>query len=478
MSRLEEAKKQIVKWKEDPVCFVREVFSVEPDPWQVDVLEAFPKNKRIAMKASKGPGKTAVLAWLAWNFLATRLHPKIPATSISERNLNDNLWPEMAKWQNNSKFLKEKFVWTKTRIFAKDHPETWFMSLRSWSRSADSSQQSNTLAGIHADNVLFILDEVGGIPDSVMAAAEAGLATGIDTKIIMAGNPTHRSGPLYKACTTERKLWKVIEITSDPDDPKRSPRVSPDWAREQIEKYGRDNPWVLVNVFGKFPPSSINSLIGPDEVFASMKRSVFQDDIKFSQKRLGVDVARFGNDRTVIFPRQGLVAFKPVEMRNVRSHDIAARVMKAKYHWGSEVECIDGTGGYGSGVVDSMIQAGQTPLEINFAGKSISPKYANKRSEMWFLMIEWIKRGGCLPNIDSLVAELTAPTYTFINGKFFVEKKEQIKERLGFSPDLADALCLTFSLPEETSRDSRKYFSYQKKTEWDYNPYTENTNEC
>ena len=89
-----------------------------------------------------------------------------------------------------------------------------------------------------------------------MAAAEAGLATdltGKKCKILMAGNPTHLEGPLYRASTSERDLWYLREITADPDDPMRTPRVSIQWAREKIAKYGKDNPWVLVNVFGKFP---------------------------------------------------------------------------------------------------------------------------------------------------------------------------------------------------------------------------------
>jgi len=204
----------------------------------------------MAMKACKGPGKTAILAWVSWLFLATRPHPKIAATSVSGDNLSDNLWSEMAKWQGKSKFLKEMFVWTKTRIFAKHHPETWFMSARSWSKAADPSKQADTLAGLHADYIMFILDEVGGIPDAIVATAEAALATGIECKLVMAGNPTQTSGPLYRACTKEKHLWWNISITSDPEDPKRTPRVSIEWAKQQIEKYGRDNPWVLVNAFG------------------------------------------------------------------------------------------------------------------------------------------------------------------------------------------------------------------------------------
>jgi len=461
----------INKWANDPVAFVREVFQTEPDFWQCDVLKGIVKNQRTAMQASKGVGKSALLAWVGWWFLVTRPHPKIAATSISWDNLSDGLWTEMAKWQSKSELLKHQFTWTKTRIFNKEFPETWYMTARTWSKSADSSQQADTLAGLHADFLMFILDEVGGIPDGVMAAAEAGLASGIETKIIMAGNPTHLEGPLYRAATTERHLWAVTEITSDPDSDKRSNRVSLQWAKEQRDKYGADSPWYIVNVLGKFPPTSINSLLGPDEVTAAMKRGLRLQDYEHAQKRLGVDVARFGTDRTCIFPRQGLRAFKPHVMMGARSNEIAARVAMARSKWGSEMEFIDGTGGFGSGVVDSLIQSGLAPQEIHFSGKATDQAYFNKRAEMWFRMSNWIKRGGCIPENSELVRELTAPTYSFKDGKFLLEPKEQIKERLGFSPDLADALALTFALDEMPSSNSPyAYLNNSGKAKAEYDP--------
>lgn len=470
------AQLKIESWRKSPLKFVREVFHVDPDEWQKEVLEAFPTNQRIAMKACKGPGKTALLSWLAWNFLVTRPHPKVAATSITSDNLSDGLWAEMAKWRNKSDLLKTQFEWTKTRIFAKDYPETWFMSARTWPKGGDSNQQADTLAGLHADYILFLIDESGGIPDAVMAAAEAALATGIECKLVQAGNPTHLEGPLYRASTSERHLWFVVEITGDPDDPKRSPRISVQWAREQIEKYGRDNPWVLVNVFGQFPPSSLNTLLGPDDVSQAMKRKAYKMDYEFSQKRLGIDVARFGDDRTVIFPRQGLMCFKPVIMRGARTQEIAARVAAAKAKWLSEVELVDDTGGFGAGVIDALQLSGASPIGIHFSGKPVDDRYKNKRAEMWFLMADWVKGGGCLPDIPELVAELTAPTYTFVNGKFFIEPKDQIKERLGFSPDLADALCLTFGIPEAPARSDLDKLrltveKYSNKSQSDWDPF-------
>lgn len=294
----------------------------------------------------------------------------------------------------------------------------------------------------------MLIDESGEIPVSVLKAAEQAFNSASWMKIMQAGNPTSRDGILYAASTNLRHLWHVIRITGDPEDPKRSPRIDLALAEEQIKTYGRDDPWVMAYILGLFPPGSINTLFDADQVASAMARHLTIDQYDFSQKRLGVDVARFGDDRTVIFPRQGLAAFRPVEMRGARTQDIAARVAEAKLKWNSHLELIDGTGGFGSGVIDCLLQAGHSPLEVHFSGKAVDPRYLNKRAEMWFEMSNWIKRGASIPNIPTLAKELTTPTYTFSNGKFQLESKEQIKARLKFSPDLADALALTFALPE------------------------------
>lgn len=451
---------KIKAWRENPPLYVYENFQVTPDKWQEAHLWALVDRDRLGLKACKGPGKTCVLSWDAWWFMSCFPMPKLAATSISGANLQDGLWTEMAKWRARSQFLTEAFEWQKSRIYAKDHPERWWMSARTWRDGADSSQQANTLAGLHEDYMMFLIDEAGGVPDAVMSAAEGALATGKVCKIIMAGNPTHLSGPLYRAATREAHLWHMISITGDPDDPMRSPRVSIKWAREQIEKYGKDNPWVMVNVFGQFPPSSLNVLLGPNDVEKSMGRHLTEDKYAFSQKRLGVDVARFGDDRTIIFPRQGLAAFNCAEMRGADGPQIAARLAKARNRWlengtNDIIELIDCTGGFGASAYDAYRVAGYSPIDVQFGGKAIDPRYENKRAEMWFEMAEWVKRGGALPDDPELQKELTAPTYTFNkHGKFLIEPKDQIKARLGFSPDKADALVTTFALPEKAANGS------------------------
>ena len=356
------------RWKESPLAMVRELFGVEPDEWQCDALELYPISPRLAMKACKGPGKTTVLAWIGWNYLLTRPHPKIGAISITAQNLADGLWTEMAKWQSKSELLKEMFVWQKQRIFAKDHPETWFMAAKSWSQTANREDQAKALAGFHADYVMFLVDESGGMPDAVMASAEAAFGGTIECHIIQAGNPTNLEGPLYRAAVTNRELWRTIEITGDPDDPKRTLRIPVEFAREQIKQYGRNHPYVLVNIFGQFPPSSFSTLIGPDEVEASMKRIWRPNDIAGSARIMGIDVARYGDDASVIIKRQGLQMMTPIVHRNIDGLQGAGVTTREWQSFSADACFIDNGGGYGASWIDQLRVLGRSPVPVDFGG--------------------------------------------------------------------------------------------------------------
>ena len=289
------------------------------------------------------------------------------------------------------------FEWAKTRITCRESPNNWFMSLRTWARTADKQRQSDALAGGHADYMMYVLEEAGGIPDSVAATAEAGLATRIETKLLCVGNPTMLEGPLYRGIEVGRQDVVCGEHHQDPKDPKRSTRVSAKWCQEQIDEYGADNPWVLVNVFGRFPPSSLNSLLGPEEVEQAMRRRYKPEEYRDAQKRLGIDVAREGDDRTSMAPRQGLRMWPMIILRNASGPQVAARAGLAKQNWNWEVCMFDDTGGWAASAQDSMLQAGLTPMPVNFAGKADDPRYLNRRAEMHFRLAQWVKRGGWLP---------------------------------------------------------------------------------
>lgn len=447
LATLKEAGSKIAFWRERPDVMVRDLFGAEPDPWQQEDLIAFPTTQRYAAKACKGPGKSTLLAWKGWNFLLTRPHPNCAAISITAANLKDGLWKEMAKWYQRSPLLQEMFAFHAERIYARGHKDTWFMSARSWAQSASAEQQANALAGFHADRLLYLVDESGGIPDAVMVAAEAALASGIECKIAQAGNPTHLEGPLYRACTKERDIWRVREITADPDDPLRTPRVSAEWARQMIKTHGRDNPWVLVNVFGRFPPSSLNALIGPDEVQDAIARHYPEEAYKSSAKVLGVDVALYGDDENVIAKRQGIVYLPPIRRRACGPTIWAGQVANEWRTWGADGCFVDATGGFGDPVAALLSEWNYSPQRVLFNDPATSPRYFNRRTEMYFEFINAIKEGGALPDLPEFAQELPATTYTFKGDKLILAPKQLVKEQIGHSPDVSDAYALTHAGP-------------------------------
>lgn len=478
------------EWKADPCRMVWDLFEVTPDRWQAEALRWFPiwdkdnpRTQRLSMQACAGPGKSAVLAWMGWNFLlcygdGTRF-PNGACVSKTAENLKNGLWKELAQWRERNPRnllmppLVKMFEMTAESIRERAHPLTWFLNARAFSKTADPEAQGRTLSGLHAPWLLYLLDESGDMPTQIGRSAEQGMSGNPEwVKIVMAGNATSHEGLLYQGSGPQRHLWTVIAITGDPDDDNRSPRVSLEWAREQIALYGRDNPWVMAYILGKFPPASINALLGPDEVNAALGRHLSIDKYAFAQKRLGIDVARFGDDATVIFPRQGLAAFNFVKMRNARTDEIAARVVAAKSRWDSEMEFIDSTGGWGGGVEDAARLGGIHLIPVNASGKADDPRFFNKRSETAFRAAEWVKKGGALPNAPELTRQATAVTYTFKDGKFWVLEKAQMKAQLnGQSPDEWDAFCLTFALADMPAAQSQLATVAPQNIAPDFDPF-------
>lgn len=474
------ASETIAMWRRNPVAFVRQNFGVEPDEWQKDALMAFadPTLPRISMQACAGPGKSAVLAWMGWHFLSCQGevgdHPKGFAVAVTADNLNANLWPEFSKWQQRSPYLMACFTWGSERIFQNENKSTWFLEARSFPKTASAEEQGKTLSGLHGGYVLALVDESGAIPPQVSRAAEQALATKPHFgKVCQAGNPLTRAGMLYEAANNGR--WHVIRITGDPDDPKRSPRVDIEWAREAIKQHGRNDPWVMAYILGQFPLTAFNALLGPDDVRDAMARHPKGMHWESAARILGVDVAREGDDLSVIFRRQGICAsWAPRTMRSANSLHGAGVVSQAWDEAKADGVFIDNTGGFGGGWIDQLKALGRNPAPVHFSEEATDPRFANKRSEMWHLMAEWIKGGGSLPNVPELVAELTVPTYTFKGDRLIMEDKKQIKARLHRSPDYADALALTFAFPvvrrDIDPRFSRKAIRAMAETMGEYNP--------
>ena len=196
------------------------------------------------------------------------------------------------------------------------------------------------------------------------------------------------------------------------------------------------------------------SAAGNDQVLSladcenAAQRQLRESDFDFAPRVLGVDPARFGDDRSVIMQRQGRVAFAPIIRHKVDNMQLAGMVASLIAEWRPDAVFVDA--GNGAGVIDRLRQLGHDVIEVHFGGKASSPEYVNKRDEMIFGMAEWVRTGGVIPNDPAIKQDLAAATYYFDgDNRKRVESKDDIKKRGLPSPDIADALALTFAHPVE-----------------------------
>ena len=223
-----------------------------------------------------------------------------------------------------------------------------------------------------------------------------------------------------------------------------------------------------------FSAAGDDQLISLSDCEEAARRVYTDKDVLDAPKILGVDPARFGDDRSVIFKRQGLQAFTPLVYRGIDNMDLAARVAAQIEQWVPDAVFIDS--GAGAGVIDRLRQLGYDVTEVPFGGKATMPNlFVNRRAEMWWGMKEWLDLGGAIPNDNALKQELATPIYWFDSaGRKVLEPKDEIKKRLqgGGSPDMADALALTFAYPVKKRPVIDIYDRGKSKNgAKDYNPY-------
>lgn len=502
---LRQAAARVRTWRENPLSFFYDELKFDPDLWQKEFISKLPSQdpgeKQIALKACTGPGKSAVLGGAVNWFVGCHGgidgtdHPTGAVISIDQANLRSGVWKEIAAWRSRSSYMTSAFDLTASKLCAKESPDTWKMEARSWSKRADPEEQGRSMSGIHGKYVMAVIDEAGDIPVPLLRVAQQIFSSQHRyAKILIAGNPTSLDGVLYQACVAEARQTYVISITADPDDPRRAVRTDIVNAREQIRKYGRTNPWVMATILGQFPPSSINALLGIEEVEVAMRRQPRPDAYNWAEKRLGVDCARFGDDRTTICPRQGIAWRKPAELRGQRTSVIAARIITGTHKWEpmnptSIRIMIDQTGGWGQGTVDQLLVGGYSPMDLVYSTPSPEPQYYNLRSYMHFKLADHVRAAAAIPDIPetkTLRAELTAAYYTLREGKLWVIDKDLIKAKLGYSPDLADGYAQTYAIPDMPKQSMMQAAAAQKaRTEFDpyreeerqakadYDPYTE-----
>lgn len=248
---------------------------------------------------------------------------------------------------------------------------------------------------------------------------------------------------------------------------------------QEIEAYKREVPDEVFRreMLCDFTASASNQLISLFDAEQASHKTIDPNFLGSVPLVLGVDVARFGSDKSVLFFRKGLLAFEPIVAQDLNMVQLARLVQMHVTEKKPKAIFVDGTG-VGGGLVDILNNWGIDCYDINFGHKSSDRQYANRRTEMWCRMADWLKKGGCIPNIPSLVEELAMPLYDVNErNEKILESKVKMRDRCGRSPDLGDALALTFAenfQPENILDGEFDWFSQKreipKNIVADYNP--------
>lgn len=445
---------KIPAYQKDPVLFAREVLLFEPDKWQQEALADLASNPKVAIKSGQGVGKTGIEAVALLWFLTCFPYPRVVATAPTKQQLHDVLWSEVAKWQERSPLLKAILKWTKTYIYMVGHEKRWFATAR-------TATKPENMQGFHEDNMLFIIDEASGVADPIMEAI-LGTLSGGNNKLLMCGNPTKTTGTFYDAFYSSRWMYKCHTVSSED-----SPRTSKDNIKALIDRFGYDSNVVRVRIRGLFPKQEDDVFIALQLLEDSVKLELYdgeEESEKHTPARIdiGVDVARFGNDSTVIAQKIDklipdlLIRHGQDTMRTVGDIVKTYKDLMEEYPAYDDYVYvkIDDTG-VGGGVSDRLKEVKQEEglekmliVPVNFAKKAPKTKTARYYDDivtwMWSNVRDLLEAKEIkLPDDSILIGEFSTRKYFFqSNGKQRLENKDDLKKRGLTSPDRADAVAL------------------------------------
>lgn len=428
-----------------------------PEPWQREELIALGEHIkrnieladmglemevwRSAYASGHGVGKSAYTAWIIYFLMSTRVDTRGVVTASTQFQLEDKTWPELSKWHNLA-INKHWFNWSATGLAFAAYPEDKQKNYKTTAATV-SEQKTEAFAGLHNEGkcVFVLFDEASGVHGKVWEVSEGALTDG-EAFFFAFGNPTRPDGEFADCFDKHAKLYRHRHI-----DSRDVSHTNKNALQNIIDKYGYESDEVKVRIRGLFPTQSFNGFISVETARMAIERELLID----SQAGLimSIDVARFGNDSSVIGFRQGRDArsrpskkFKGLSL--VKLADVAMK--EADIHR-PDVIVVEGTG-VGAGLIDIMRDRGYKITEVHPGAAAIAyDHYVNRRAEYWSLMRDWLFDEGCIPDGD-LFTQLTTILYTMDRHeqRIKLEAKEDMKKRGLPSPDDADMLALTFAV--------------------------------
>lgn len=439
-----------------------------PRKWQIEILQQIteylksgskgdlPSMFKLAVTSGRGVGKSAVVGWLSHWFMSTRVGGTNTVTANTEPQLKSKTIPEISKWFNmaiNSHWFDVQATSIK--------PAPWFAELMSKSTDQGgllrdpkyfytqaqlwSEENPDAFAGAHNPlGEMYIFDEASGIPQCIWTVTQ-GVFTEqiIDRYWFVFSNPRRNTGAFFECFHKNREQWRTEQI-----DARTVEGIAQDTFKSIIEEHGIDSDQAKIEVYGVFPNAGQRQFIPMDIINNAVARDVYID--VGAPLVMGVDVARFGEDRSVIAFRKGRDArsIPWLTFRKMDTAHLSAQIAHYAEKYRVDAIFIDG-GGVGGGVVDQLKAMKYRVIEVQ-AGESAEnkDKYLNKRAEMWDRLSEWLVTGSIDKDKD-LENDLKGPEYDYhpTTGQLRIERKDEMKKRGLASPDMAEALMQTFSRP-------------------------------
>lgn len=454
---------EIGKYVYDPLGYVRAVYPWRrvgelqyekgPRVWQIDILDQLGKHLQdpdtryqpffLAISSGHGIGKTALIAWLAEWGLSTFEDTKVIITANTDTQMKTKIKPEIDKWFRLS---ITNYWWSvnATAIFSKvkDHERTWRLDTPPW-----NANNPQAFAGLHnkGKRILIMMDEASEIDDRIWEVID-GATTDEGTEIIVVAfsQPTQNQGRFKDCFEKFAHRWMTRKI-----DSREVEGINRNWISELVKDWGEDSDYVRIRVRGEFPRVSWNQFISNEAVAVCKK---FRSEGHSALPKIGsCDVARFGDDQTVIGGRQGRKAHIWKKYRGIDTTQTARNCMDYIDTQKPDAFVVDGDG-IGGAVYDLMKNHGydRKTLLIEFHGGAQAQDYQayfNRRAEVWGLMRDAVNAVMELPDDSELIRDLTNPRYGFSNKQQLqLERKEDMKGRGLASPDCGDMLAMTFGV--------------------------------
>ncbi len=444
-----EAGAVLARCQRDPLFFSRRVLGGE-QPWQRQrqIMRSVRDRPRTVVPSGFAVGKTWVAARIALWFLYSFPSSLVITTAPTWRQVKNVLWAEIRRqWRQAATPLGGELLETQIKI-----ADDWFAL-------GMSTDDPSRFQGFHAADLLLIFDEAAGVDHQVWEVAEGQMA-GAHARWLAIGNPVKPSGPFYDACRSE--LWRALPISClDTPNVKAGRPVHPKlvtrkWVEERQREWGESSPLYQTKVLGQFPTQSEHGLIPLVWISAANERAAMGGKGSAgdpAERRIGADIARSGADATVFLLRDDRRVLDVEEHQSLNTMEVVGRLtMFAERHNVPWHRVFVDVIGIGAGVVDRLREQDRGVTAVNFGRSACNAgRYANMRAECYWGVRDALNPDGtaslAIPaRFGRLCSELTSVEWSANSlGKILVEPKEQIKSRIGRSPDHADALALTFA---------------------------------